>query len=91
MCEQLRTKAAKHMTGSFTGLPAGSVRGAEWRMPSDPILHTLSNLMAKSFCLHATRLGSANRQALERLIPKFLQILLHAEPSALLFYQEKRG
>ena len=62
-------------------------RSAEGRMPSGPILHTLSNLMAKSFCLHATRLGSANRQTLERLIPKFLQILLHAESSALLFCQ----
>ena len=51
-----------------------------------PVLHTLSYLMAKSFCLHATRLGSANRQTLESLIPKFLQILLHAESSTLLFY-----
>ena len=45
-------------------------------MPSDPILHTLLNLMAKPLCLHAARLTSANRQALEELIPKFLQILL---------------
>ena len=66
-------------------------RNAEGRMSSDPILHTLSNLMAKSFCLHATRLTSASRQALEELAPKLLQILLHAESSALLFYQEKRG
>ena len=60
-------------------------------MSSDPILHTLLNLMAKPLCLHAARLEPANRQALEELIPKFLQILLHAESSALLFYQEKRG
>ena len=44
-------------------------RNAEGRMSSDPILHTLSNLMAKSFCLHATRLGSANRQTLA-LLPR---------------------
>ena len=47
-------------------------------MPSGPALHTLSNLMAKSFCLHAARLGPANRQALERLVPELLQALLHA-------------
>ena len=35
-------------------------RNAEGRMSSDPILHTLSNLMAKSLCLHAARLGSAD-------------------------------
>ena len=61
-------------------------RSAEWRMPSDPILHTLSYLMAKSFCLEATRLESANRLTLEELIPRFLQILLHAESSTLIFY-----
>ena len=42
--------------------------------------------MAKSFCLQATRLETANKQTLEELILKFLQILLHAESSALLFY-----
>ena len=66
-------------------------RSAEGRMPSDPTLHALSNLMAKSLCLQATRLEAANRQTLEELIPKLLRILLHAEPPALLFYQEKRG
>ena len=60
-------------------------------MSSDPILHTLSHLMAKSLRLHATRLEAANGQALEELIPKLLQILLRAEPPALLFCQEKRG
>ena len=59
-------------------------------MSSDPILHTLSNLMAKSFCLHAARLGPASKQALERLAPELLQALLHAEPPALLFYREER-
>ena len=39
-----------------------------------------------SGCLRAARLEAASRQALEELILKFLQILLHAEPSALLFY-----
>ena len=34
----------------------------------------------------AARLESANRQALEELMPRLLQILLHAEPPALLFY-----
>ena len=65
-------------------------RNAEGRMPSDPVLHTLSNLMAKPLCLHAARLGPANRQALERLAPKALQALLHAEPPALLSYREER-
>ena len=60
-------------------------RGAEWRMSSDPVLHTLSYLMAKSLCLEAARLESANRLTLEELIPRLLQILLHAEPSALIF------
>ena len=66
-------------------------RSAEGRMPSGPALHALPNLMAKPLCLHAARLGPASRQALERLVPKLLQALLHAEPSALLFYQGKRG
>ena len=57
-----------------------------YSLNSDPILHTLPNLMAKPLCLHAARLGPANRQALERLAPKLLQILLHAESPALLFY-----
>ena len=65
-------------------------RSAEGRMPSDPILHTLLNLMAKPLCLHAARLASASRQALERLAPELLQILLHAEPLALLFYRGER-
>ena len=60
-------------------------------MPSDPILHALPCLMAKPFRFQAARLEAASRQALEELIPKLLQILLHAEPPALLFYQEKRG
>ena len=55
-------------------------------MSSDPILHTLSYLMAKSFCLRAARLEAANKQALEELMLKLLQALLHAEPPALLFY-----
>ena len=47
--------------------------------------------MAKPLCLQATRLEAANRQTLEELILKLLQILLHAEPAALLFYWgEKR-
>ena len=61
-------------------------RSAEGRMPSGPALHALPKLMAKPPCLQAGRLAPASRQALERLIPKFLQILLHAEPPALLFY-----
>ena len=65
-------------------------RSAEGRMPSGPALHALPRLMAKPPCLQAGRLASANRQTLERLIPKFLQILLHAEPPALLFYRGKR-
>ena len=65
-------------------------RNAEGRMSSGPILHALLNLMAKPLWLHAARLGSANRQTLEELIPKFLQIFLHAEPPALLFYRGKR-
>ena len=59
-------------------------------MPSDPILHALSIHKAKSSCLQAGRLGSANRQALERLAPEPLQALLRAEPPALLFYRGKR-
>ena len=55
-------------------------------MSSDPILHTLSHLMAKPLRLHAARLTSASGQALEELVPKLLQILLHAESSALLLY-----
>ena len=55
-------------------------------MPSDPALHALSVHKAKPPCLQAGRLGSASRQALERLAPEPLQILLHAESSALLFY-----
>ena len=65
-------------------------RNAEGRMPSDPILHALPRLMAKPLCFHAARLASANRQTLERLIPKLLQILLHAEPPALLSYRKGR-
>ena len=60
-------------------------RSAEWRMSPGPALHTLSNIMAKPLCLHAARLAPANRQALEELVPKLLQILLHAESPALLF------
>ena len=59
-------------------------------MPSGPALHALPDLMAKPLCLRAARLASANRQALERLVPKLLQILLHAEPPALLYYKGKR-
>ena len=59
-------------------------------MPSGPALHTLSNLMAKPLCPHAARLEPASRQALEELAPKLLQALLHAEPPALLFYQEEK-
>ena len=65
-------------------------RNAEGRMPSGPALHALPELMAKPLCFHAARLASASRQTLERLIPKFLQILLHAESPALLFYRGKR-
>ena len=59
-------------------------------MPSDPVLHALPMRKAKPPCFQAGRLVSANRQALERLILKLLQILLHAEPPALLFYLGKR-
>ena len=59
-------------------------------MSPDPILHTLSNIMAKPLCLHAARLAPASRQALEELAPELLQALLHAEPPALLFYRGKR-
>ena len=59
-------------------------------MPPGPIMHALPSLVAKPLCLHAARLGSASRQTLERLIPKSLQILLHAESPALLFYREER-
>ena len=55
-------------------------------MPSDPILHTLSHLMAKPLRLHAARLTPANGRTLEELILKLLQALLHAESPALLFY-----
>ena len=65
-------------------------RSAEGRVPSGPALHTLPNLMAKPLCPHAARLEPANRQALEELVPKLLQALLHAEPPALLFYRGKR-
>ena len=41
-------------------------------MPSGPALHALPKLMAKPLCFHTARLASANRQTLERLIPKFL-------------------
>ena len=50
-----------------------------------------SSASSKPLCLHAAQLGPANRQALERLAPKLLQALLHAEPPALLSYQEERG
>ena len=84
-------RTASHQSNETHGrilrrLTSWKHRSAEWRMSSDPILHTLSYLMAKSFYLQATRLEAANKQTLEELIPKFLQILLHAEPSALLFY-----
>ena len=46
--------------------------------------------LLKPLCFHAARLAPASKQALERLIPKFLQILLHAESSTLLFYRGKR-
>ena len=62
-------------------------RSAEGRMPSDPILHALPIHKAKPPYFQAGRLGSANRQTLERLAPKLLQALLHAEPPALLFYR----
>ena len=65
-------------------------RSAEGRMPSDPVLHALSVHKAKPPCLQAGRLGPASRQALERLAPKLLQALLHAEPPGLLFYRGKR-
>ena len=42
--------------------------------------------MAKPLCLQAARLETANKQTLEELTLKLLQILLHAESSALLFY-----
>ena len=59
-------RAASHQCGKAHGrilhrLINWKHSNAEWRMPSDAILHTLSNLMAKSLCLHATRLRSANR------------------------------
>ena len=59
-------------------------------MSSDPILHALSYLRAKPLCLEAARLESANRQALEELVLKLLQALLHAEPPALLSYRKER-
>ena len=59
-------------------------------MPSDPALHALPSLMAKPLCLQAARLEAASRQALEELVLKLLQILLHAEPPALLFYRGER-
>ena len=65
-------------------------RSAEGRVPSGPALHALPPLMAKPLYFHAARLAPASRRALERLAPKLLQILLHAESSALLFYQGKR-
>ena len=63
-------------------------RSAEGRVPSGPALHALPQLMAKPLCFHSAWLASANRQTLERLIPKLLQALLHAEPPALLSCQE---
>ena len=42
--------------------------------------------LLKPLCSHAARLAPASRQALERLAPKLLQALLHAEPPALLSY-----
>ena len=88
-------RAASHQSGEthdriLHRLINWKYRNAEGRMSSDPILHTLLNLMAKSLCLQATRLEAANRQTLEELIPKFLQILLHAESSTLLFYRGER-
>ena len=65
-------------------------RSAEGRVPSGPALHTLPSLMAKLLCLHAARLASASRQALERLAPELLQALLHAESPALLSYRKER-
>ena len=65
-------------------------RSAEGRVPSGPALHALPVHKAKPPCFQAGRLGPASRQALERLMLKFLQILLHAEPPALLFYRGKR-
>ena len=88
--------SAKGMPSAANALRAISaissrIRYTLARMPSDPILHTLSYLRAKPLCLKAARLESASRQALEELAPRLLQIPLHAESSTLLFYQEKRG
>ena len=90
LVERLRSAWSSDACGVY--VLASCLAGAGWRVlarPSNilaPILHTLPSLMAKPLCLQAARLASANRQALERLIPKLLQILLHAEPPALLFY-----
>ena len=59
-------------------------------MPPGPALHALPVRKAKPPCFQAGWLALASRLAMERLVPKLLQVLLRAEPPALLFYRGKR-
>ena len=59
-CKQLRTNAAKHMTGSFTGLSAGSIETrSDKRPPIRSCIHY--QILWLSRFASATRLESANR------------------------------
>ena len=74
-------------TGSFIGISTGRIEAQRGRCPLiRPCMrcgHTRPSRFA--FILRGL-LAPASRQALERLAPELLQILLHADPPALLSY-----